>query len=204
VNGRFFDRAASGDVSYELTGSRYGTSYSSGDPSVAAVSADGTLVALSPGEAEITAINSLDKDISRILSVTVHNEDDFCAKPDLPKLPSMRLEEIEAIGGYKDNRPLFGLVHDFDLSLSVGDKCLLPVIGLFYSEDPSKSFEYHNLTGTQFGTVYSSDAPSVAAVSDGGRLEALSPGDAKVTADNIFKERKTQSPITWYVEVTER
>jgi hypothetical protein len=60
------------------------------------------------------------------------------------------------------------------------------------------------LTGKQFGTVYTSDAPLVAVVSNDCRLEALAPGEAKITADNIFKERKTQSPITWYVEVVER
>jgi hypothetical protein len=99
---------------------------------------------------------------------------------------------------------MLGGSRNFDLSLSVGDKYILPVIGSFYSEDPSRSREYYNLTGTQFGTVYSSDAPSIAMVSDGGRLEALSHGMAKITADNVYNEYETQSPITWYIEVTEK
>jgi hypothetical protein len=201
VNGRFSGNAASGDITYELTGSRFGTSYSSSDPTVALVSGDGTLEALSAGRAEITARNGLDRSAARILSVAVHNEEDFYPKPDLSKLPSMRLIETIAIIDYKDNYAPTGPLRNFDLSLAVGDKCILPVIGNFYSEDPSRSREYYNLTGARFGTVYSSDDPSVAAVSDDGRLWALSPGLAKVTADNIFKERKTQSLITWYVEV---
>jgi hypothetical protein len=204
VNGRFFDKAASEDVTYDLTGSQYGTSYSSSAPSVATVSDDGTLVALVAGKAEIMAWNDINRSFSQILSVTVHNEEDFYAKPDLSKLRSMRLSHTLAIHSYKGNSPIFGFKRDFEQSLSVGDKCILPVIGEFHSEDPSRSFELYNLTGTQFGTVYSSDTPSVAAVSDGGRLEALSPGDTKVTANNIYNEYKTQSPITWYVEVTER
>jgi Ca2+-binding RTX toxin-like protein/pimeloyl-ACP methyl ester carboxylesterase len=43
---------------YNLTGSQLGTSYASSDPSVAAVSEDGTVLALSPGSATITATNS--------------------------------------------------------------------------------------------------------------------------------------------------
>jgi hypothetical protein len=205
VNGRFFDKTASEDVTYDLTGSQYGTAYVSSDPSVAAVSRDGTLVALTAGKAEITARNRLDQSVSKVLSVTVHDEEDFYPKPDLSRLPFMRLEETTAIIGYKNNsRAIVGPQRNFHLLLSVEDKCILPVIGFFYSEDPSRSSEMLNLTGKQFGTVYTSDAPLVAVVSDDGRLEALAQGEAKITADNIFKERKTQSPIIWYVEVMEK
>jgi hypothetical protein len=159
------------------------------------VSADGTLDALSAGKAEITARNGLDKSVSRILSVTVYGEEDFYPKPELSKLPSMRLDETLVINSYS---------RIFNLLLSVGDKCLLQVKGSFYSENPTIDREYYNLTGTQFGTVYSSDDPSVATVSDDGRLEARSPGTVRITADNESKGYKAQGPVTWYVEVIER
>jgi hypothetical protein len=132
VNGRFFDKTASEDVTYDLTGPQFGTSYVSSDPSVAAVSEEGTLEALTAGKAEITAWNSIDRSVSKVLSVTVHNGEDFYTKPDISRLPFMRLAETTAIIGYKsDFGAIIGPQRNFDLSLSVGDKCILPVIGVF-------------------------------------------------------------------------
>jgi hypothetical protein len=86
------------------------------------------------------------------------------AKPDLSKLAWLQY------------------TRDPILFLSPGATYTLGVEGLF-----SDGTAY-NLTGSQLGTVYSSSDPSVAVVSSDGTLEALSAGEATITAALSLKE----------------
>jgi hypothetical protein len=191
VNGRFFDRAASGDVSYELTGSRYGTSYSSGDPSVAAVSADGTLVALSPGKAEITARNGLGRGVGRILRVEVYDRE---AIDELHLYLNVDLSRLSLLKSLKFVNEKERTIKE--LPLSVGDKYLLLVHGNFLGD----TIRSYNVSGSRFGLIYSSDNPSVAVVSNDGRTEAVSEGMAAITVRSDWNDQGVNAVLYLTVE----